>query len=332
MGEVDSMIRSVAERVVKDQFRPEVIVGILRGGCIPAIHLSHILKVRPFYALGLQTTLSDDIRAKRQSATISDQARPDSVVGKRVLLVDDVTNTGIRFPWPETSCTASPLLSLLLRCWSGIRWPPMVGRKFSPQQLTITRRRLMHGRSFLGAFEASPLSHLIIYFMKIYLAGKVPKGSELGDAPDWRGDYTRALGDIFAILSPEDPALDEAKPILVFGHDCYLIREADAVLVNAYAKLGVGTAQEMLIAKHFRKQLSPCCLKTHTTDDQICVCMPALLLTGYTPLYFATSDAVLEDIQEAQTWLKAYNLAPSQHPPKGIEIIDAAIAAYLQSV
>ena len=57
--------------------------------------------------------------------------------------------------------------------------------------------------------------------MKIYLAGKIPKGDEIGKSPDWRADYGKALHEIgdAKILSPEDDPLDESQSLLVFGHD-----------------------------------------------------------------------------------------------------------------
>lgn len=93
--------------------------------------------------------------------------------------------------------------------------------------------------------------------IKIYLAGKVAKGDEIGRIEDWRARYKKELDgctkEKLFFMDPDDPDLDESDSMEIVGHDCNLIRNCDLIIVNAETKLGVGTAQEMIVAKHFKK-------------------------------------------------------------------------------
>lgn len=93
--------------------------------------------------------------------------------------------------------------------------------------------------------------------IKIYLAGKVAKGDEIGKIENWRKRYKdeliESLKASLVFMDPDDPRLDESDSMEIVGHDCNLIRHCDLIIVNAETKLGVGTAQEMLVAKYFRK-------------------------------------------------------------------------------
>ena len=93
--DVDLLTRRLAESIRDDKYELEVIIGILRGGCVPAIHLSHILSVRTFIALHIQTRASDQARAKRIEPIILRAPLLEEIRGKNILLVDEVTNTGL---------------------------------------------------------------------------------------------------------------------------------------------------------------------------------------------------------------------------------------------
>ena len=92
--DIDNLCRKLAYIIKSSAYAPEIIVGIQRGGCIPAVFLSHLLNVKDFCTIGVRTTTSEDIQATRQTPIIKDDFSLKLVAGKRVLLVDDVTNTG----------------------------------------------------------------------------------------------------------------------------------------------------------------------------------------------------------------------------------------------
>lgn len=73
----------------------DAIVSIQRGGCIPGVLLSHILNISEFYSIGIRTTLSENIKSLRlDSPIITKDDSLQNIYNKRILVVDDVVNTG----------------------------------------------------------------------------------------------------------------------------------------------------------------------------------------------------------------------------------------------
>ena len=93
-SDVDKMILDLAYKIKKADFAPEAIVAISRGGCIPAVYLSHLLSVREMWTVNVRTTLNDNVRAPRQIPKVIDDKSLYKIAEKRILLVDDVTNSG----------------------------------------------------------------------------------------------------------------------------------------------------------------------------------------------------------------------------------------------
>ena len=71
------------------KFNPDVIVGIIRGGLLPALHLSHTLD-RPLMAITWQTR---DTSKQEHNIDLQDMIHS----GKRVVFVDDINDTGKTF-------------------------------------------------------------------------------------------------------------------------------------------------------------------------------------------------------------------------------------------
>src|SRR3989344_193717 len=96
---------------------------------------------------------------------------------------------------------------------------------------------------------------VLIMVLKICLLGSIPKGDEIRKSwRDWKINYKNSLSKIDGIEFVDGDAWkEEEKSFLVFGHDSYLIKSSDIIIVNAEAKLGAGTSQEMIIAKYFSK-------------------------------------------------------------------------------
>lgn len=81
----------LADKIKKSGFKPEVIVGVARGGWIPARILSDLLCNT--YVASMRVEFYKDIAETAKRPVISQQVSA-SVVGKRVLVVDDVADTG----------------------------------------------------------------------------------------------------------------------------------------------------------------------------------------------------------------------------------------------
>lgn len=95
--------------------------------------------------------------------------------------------------------------------------------------------------------------------MKLYIAGKVNKNSHFGTS-HWRDGFVDELVKISGLqLSHLDPLAYEGDgkfdPGFVFDKDCWLISQADCVIVYLSDDISVGGSQEMLIAKYFGKPL-----------------------------------------------------------------------------
>ena len=85
------MLLDLADRIRKDGFKPDIIVGVSRGGWPPARVLSDLLSnpnlanVRAEFYVGV---------AERKCEPALTQPISVAVAGKRVLIVDEVSDTG----------------------------------------------------------------------------------------------------------------------------------------------------------------------------------------------------------------------------------------------
>jgi hypoxanthine phosphoribosyltransferase len=85
--DIESMNQNLVHDVSK--FKPDIIVGITRGGLLPALHLSHHLD-RPLQTIVWQTR---DINRCEHDMPL--QLAIDT--GTRVVFVDDINDTGRTF-------------------------------------------------------------------------------------------------------------------------------------------------------------------------------------------------------------------------------------------
>jgi len=92
--DIEDCCKKLASVIKNSDFKPEMIVGIQRGGCITAVLLSHLLNIENFCTIGIRSTKSDDIRSPRIKPIIYDSFSLQLITGKRVLLADDITDTG----------------------------------------------------------------------------------------------------------------------------------------------------------------------------------------------------------------------------------------------
>ncbi|MCK4313212.1 phosphoribosyltransferase [Candidatus Bathyarchaeota archaeon] len=90
-NEIYEMLLDLAEKIRKNGFKPDVIVGVSRGGWPPARVLSDLLNtpnlanVKAEFYLGVAETKGEPTLTQPVSTT---------VLGKKVLIVDEVADTG----------------------------------------------------------------------------------------------------------------------------------------------------------------------------------------------------------------------------------------------
>jgi len=85
------MLLDLAQQILKDQYKPEIIVGVSRGGWPPARVMSDLLQ-NPNLA-NMRVEFYKDIGVRSNKPRITQPVTME-VVGKRVLVVDDVSDTG----------------------------------------------------------------------------------------------------------------------------------------------------------------------------------------------------------------------------------------------
>jgi hypothetical protein len=139
--------------------------------------------------------------------------------------------------------------------------------------------------------------------MKIYLAGKVPKGDKKQKSFDnWRVRYQKVLRKFFdaEFIDPYNRDLDESDFLAVVGTDCKHIKESTFIVVNAEEKLGVGTSQEMVIAKYFNKPVVTVLPKDSHHRRSNVVFHGKMIADWIHPFIFTFSDFIIENINEIE--------------------------------
>ncbi len=90
---IENMCHQIVNGMYKDKWIPEYIVGITRGGNIPAAILSNMLDIR---CESLKVALRDHSRKNESNSWMAEDA-----VAKRknILVVDDINDSGATFKW-----------------------------------------------------------------------------------------------------------------------------------------------------------------------------------------------------------------------------------------
>jgi hypoxanthine phosphoribosyltransferase len=90
-NQIYSMLLSQTEKIIQSGFKPDIILGIAKGGWVPASILLDLLEIPELATLGVEfylgvaETRNEPVLTQRVSAVVN---------GKKALLVDDVADTG----------------------------------------------------------------------------------------------------------------------------------------------------------------------------------------------------------------------------------------------
>ena len=96
-SQIDSLIQNIYQQLKDENFCPDLIIGIARGGLIPATKLSYLFNCRNFGAIQYQRTTND-----ASFSLINDQNKyigdylPEGDF-KNILIVDDIIVKGLIF-------------------------------------------------------------------------------------------------------------------------------------------------------------------------------------------------------------------------------------------
>ncbi len=90
-SDIESSLLALADRISESNYRPDMIVGIARGGWVVARILSDLLDVRDLASIKIEFYRGVDDKVKVPKITQPISASPK---GKIVLIADDVADTG----------------------------------------------------------------------------------------------------------------------------------------------------------------------------------------------------------------------------------------------
>jgi hypoxanthine phosphoribosyltransferase len=86
-NDFDCLTKQIIKQVTESEWKPDVIVGIVRGGAVPATVLSHSLNIKCVNF----TIAFRDFETRDDMSSIFDWA---NVFSKNILIVDDINDTG----------------------------------------------------------------------------------------------------------------------------------------------------------------------------------------------------------------------------------------------
>lgn len=126
--DVTAIAKKLAHQIGESGFQPEVIVSVLRGGAIPGVLLSHHLDIQSVTTLTIRTTTSEKAYAERREPRPNGLGIERHVAKKRVLLVDDVANTGrtlnaAKNLLQKSGCRDLRVAILIRDTWGGLFYP-----------------------------------------------------------------------------------------------------------------------------------------------------------------------------------------------------------------
>lgn len=170
-------------------------------------------------------------------------------------------------------------------------------------------------------------------FLKIYCSGSIQKGASDSRKLCWTDAERHAVAQGASpqevrFLNPDDPAHDVADSEALFGRDVFQVATADAVVVDARERRGIGIGIEMVISRLVGSFL------VVVVPQDTYYRMRNVTYSGGTvaeyihPHVLMLADAVVDDFECAGAWLQRAQI--DKIVPKGREVLDAAIAAYRQ--
>ncbi len=89
--DIERWSKDIVKKVLKSGYDPEMVIGLARGGLVPARLIADYLNIKELYAVKTEhwgLTATPDGKARLA------QGLQVSIEGKKVLVVDDITDTG----------------------------------------------------------------------------------------------------------------------------------------------------------------------------------------------------------------------------------------------
>lgn len=96
--DLNGMVVEIARQLSQDNFRPDYIVGVTRGGLVPATMLSHFLGAKMF-TLDVRLRDNDGLGLESNAWMAEDAYGYQMEKPKNILIIDDINDSGATFNW-----------------------------------------------------------------------------------------------------------------------------------------------------------------------------------------------------------------------------------------
>ena len=127
-NDVEKHVNNLAVQLYKDNWKPDYIVGLHSGGNIPAVLLGKMLDIKTY---SLDVRLRDgDGNGPESNAWMAE----DAYNLKKILIVDDINDTGATINWVKKDWPASalPMDPRWYTIWGGsVRFAVMIDNEAS---------------------------------------------------------------------------------------------------------------------------------------------------------------------------------------------------------
>jgi hypothetical protein len=165
----------------------------------------------------------------------------------------------------------------------------------------------------------------------VYCSGSIQKGSKDAKKLCWTDVERKAVTEgafpeRVVFLNPDDPAENLSDTDALFGRDMYQVKSADAIIVDARERRGIGIGIEMLASRVFGTLLIA--VVPHDTYYRMSnVAYRGSTVSDYVHPHLAIlADAIVDTFEDAGKWLADHRGATA----KGLQAVENAIAAYQQ--
>ena len=85
--EVKKYIKNIGEAIISSKWKPDLIISVNRGGCVPGIYLSHLLDINHEVLIPSKNKITDN----------SSYVKNIMEKHKNILIIDDINDTGATF-------------------------------------------------------------------------------------------------------------------------------------------------------------------------------------------------------------------------------------------